>query len=862
MFLSLAAAFASFIIYFLTKAPTTSFWDCGEFIASAYIMGIPHPPGYPMYIILGRLFSLLPIASDIAVRINILSVIGAAASVYVSFWLIVFVANGSSKENPSGMLSRIGIGIGAFSGAIIMGFSYTFWSSAVEAEVYSLSMLIMLLMNLLAFVWVRDYEKPGNDRKLILISFLLWLSLGIHMTTFIIIIPVLGYLIYYDYVKNNLARWPVWLALGLAILYAIPLQTSLLGFVGIDISNYELESFIVIFLSMFLIIAVKSWFARARKSKSARAWITALLIMAFAIIGFSPQLYIPIRAAKKPMINENDPSNWSRFKGFLERKQYQQQSMIERMFKRRGSWKNQLVSDRRFGLLYYFERQFASPDTKVTFWETNVNNGSSGGLSLKLPMLYIIIIGLWGIYESIKRGPPEGIFMLSAFLLCTIGLAVYMNFSDGTFNPRIAPIPEVRIRDYFYTPGFMYYGIIIGIGITLALKWLSSLLETGNKNQWYYRAAFIISAFGAVALSANTVYANYAQNDRSDNYLPVDYAKNILSSCKENGILFTNGDNDTFPLWYIQEVEGFRKDVRVVNLSLLNASWYIHQLKDQMSVPISMNYDDIENIRPVRLARYNKILRVQDLMVQEIVSNIQKDGWKIPVYFAITVSGGNRMGLDDNLVMEGMAFRITPTTGKDRVDTEIGMRIFGNPDNFRGMGDPKKNINENDLKLVSNYMVSMFKVAEALAREDKLDSAVEMAKTAINMQGDNPIWQSKVYLAKIYAQAGLLDSVAQLVLGDENGEKIYLAAGQDRIEAQDYETAINILQRSVSVYKSSFASLNNLAILYRKEGKEHMLDSLVNNFAEYNADNPQLMASLDQLKKKLENILPEPGTIN
>jgi len=562
------------------------------------------------------------------------------------------------------------------------------------------------------------------------------------------------------------------------------------------------------------------------------------------------------------MINENNPSNWSRFKGFLERKQYQQQSMVERMFKRRGSWENQLVSNRRFGLLYYFERQFASPDSKFTFGETNGNNGSSGGLSVKLSMLYILIIGLWGIYESIKRGPPEGIFLLSAFLLCTIGLAVYMNFSDGMFNSRIAPIPEVRNRDYFYTPGFMYYGIIIGIGITLALKWLSDLVSAGNKNQLYYRVAFIISAFGAAALSANTVYANYSQNDRSGNYLPADYAKNILSSCKENGILFTNGDNDTFPLWYIQEVEGFRKDVRVVNLSLLNAPWYIHQLKDQMSVPISMNYDDIENIRPVRLARYNKILRVQDLMVQEIVSNIQKDGWRIPVYFAITVSGGNRMGLDDNLIMEGMAFRITPKTGKDRVDTDIGIRIFGNPDNFRGMGVSKTNINENDLKLVSNYMVSMFKVAEALTMEDKFESAVKMAKTAINLQGDNPIWQSKVYLAKIYAQAGLVDSIADLVMGDKNGEKIYLAAGQDRITAQDYETAIDILQRSTSIYISSFASLNNLAILYRRKGREDMLDSLVDNFARNNADNPQLLSSLEQLKKKLESISPEAGNIN
>ena len=202
--MSLLAAVVSFVIYFITKAPTTSFWDCGEFIASSYILGIPHPPGYPMFILIGRFFTLLPLASDIAVRVNMISVLGSTASVFAAFWLIVIIVNFHKKDRPAG-LSRIGIGIGAFCGAIIMGFSYTFWSSAVEAEVYALSMLLMLLINLFAIFWIRDIDKPGNDRYLIIISFLLWLSLGIHMTTFIILIPVLGYLVYYDYIKTGLS---------------------------------------------------------------------------------------------------------------------------------------------------------------------------------------------------------------------------------------------------------------------------------------------------------------------------------------------------------------------------------------------------------------------------------------------------------------------------------------------------------------------------------------------------------------------------------------------------------------------------------------------------------------------------------
>lgn len=849
--MSLLAAVVSFVIYFITKAPTTSFWDCGEFIASSYILGIPHPPGYPMFILIGRFFTLLPLASDIAVRVNMISVLGATASVFAAFWLIVVIVNSHRIDRPTG-LSRIGIGIGAFCGAIIMGFSYTFWSSAVEAEVYALSMLLMLLINLFAIFWVRNFDKPGNDRYLIIISFLLWLSLGIHMTTFIILIPVLGYLVYYDYIKNGLSRWPVWGAMTLFILYAVPVQILIARMFGIDISNYELESFIAIFIAATVFIAVKSWFAWSKKSKNPGIWITALYIMISAMIGFSSQLYIPIRAAEHPAINENNPSNWTRFKGFLERKQYQQESMLQRMFKRRASWENQLLNHPRFGLLYYFEKQYASPDSKITLIKGK-DSEERGGLDIKLPMLYIIIIGFWGLYESIKRSPPEGILLFFTFILCTVGLAVYMNFSDGSFNTRIAPIPEVRDRDYFYTPGFMYFGIIIGLGIAYMLRLLGKIADRGRSEKGYIGWVFVISLVGALALAGNTVYANYAHNDRSGNYLPLDYARNILSSCGQNAVIFTNGDNDTFPLWFAQEVDKYRTDIRVVNLSLLNATWYIHQLKDQMNVPITLSDSEIDRLRPVRLAEYNTYLRIQDIMIQHIVTNIQKEGWKIPVYFAITVPDDNLMGLNDNLIMEGMAYRIVETKGQDRVDTEVGWRVFTNVDNFRGLEDISVEKDDNDRKLISNYMISMFKVAEAFVEKGSVDSAVQMARTAIEIQGDNPIWQSKAYLAKIYARAGYTDKIIELSTADEKGESIILAAAQDAIESKDYDTAITLLEASLKMYPSSFPSMNNLALLYHRIGEESKVDSILNLFRENNSGNERLLASTDRLVQLLKN---------
>jgi len=853
--MSLLAATVSFIIYYITKAPTTSFWDCGEFIASSYIMGVPHPPGYPMFMIIGRFFTLLPLSSEIAVRVNMISVIGATAAVFAAFWLIVYVAD-DKKSNLEDGLSRIGVAIGAFCGAIIMGFSYTFWASAVEAEVYALSMLIMLLINLFSIIWVRNIDKPGNDRNLIVISFLLWLSLGIHMTTFIILIPILGYLAYFDYIKGGFSRWPVWAAMALFILYAIPVQILALGIIGIDISKYELESFIVIFAAALTAVILKTWFARAKKAGAAGIWITTLYIMISAIVGLSSQLYIPIRAAQDPAINENDPSNWIRFKGFLERKQYQRESMVERMFKRRASWENQILSHPRFGLMYYFERQYSSPDTKISLIKSDAERGS-GGLDIKLSMLYIIVIGLWGLYETIKRSPPEGILLLSIFLLCTIGLVVYMNFSDGTYNPGIAPIAEVRDRDYFYTPGFMYFGIIIGMGITFVLSRLGKIADSGRPNAGLYKTVFVISVAGAIALSANTVYANYRHNDRSGNYLPADYAKNILSSCGRDGIIFTNGDNDTFPLWYIQEVENFRKDVRVVNLSLLNAAWYIRQLKNRMNVPVTLSDKEIDELRPVRVSNYNRILRIQDIMIQHIVTNIQKSGWEIPVYFAITVPDKNRMGLDDNLVMEGMAYRIVEDRGKDRVNTGVGWRIFGNPDNFRGVADPCVEKDENDMKLLSNYMVSMFRISNAFLEESKIDSAVMMAKKALDIQGKNPSWQSKAFLAKIYAKTGETKNIIELAAGDDNGENIILAAAQDAIEAKDYGAAVVLLEESLRLFPYSFPSVNNLVLLYRKSGEESKIDSVLNLFIENNRSDERLTASANRLIDRLKYIPSE-----
>lgn len=853
--LSLATFAVSFVLYLITRAPTLSFWDCGEFIASSYILGIPHPPGYPLFVLIGRIFTMLPIASSIAVRVNLISVLGGAASAFMAYWLILRIILGRGYM-PS-PLAKTGIGVGALCGSLVMAFSQTFWSNAVEAEVYTLSMFLMLVINYLALIWAQSEPENKNDGLLILIAYLSWLSLGIHMTTFIIVLPALLYLAYTDFMETGLRRWPVWGAMAIFMLYPVPIQIEIARLFGVDISPYEMESFMLIFAVAFAAIIGLTIYSRIKQSESFRAWWLATMVMTFAIIGYSTQVYIPIRASERPAINENNPSNWGRFKAFLERKQYGQESMITRMLTRRGTWKNQLISSPRFGFLGIFNAQYASPEAKLTIYEARKpeNGRSAADFSVSLSMLYILIIGLYGIYELIRRSPPDGIFIVLTMLLCTVGLVIYMNFSDGSIN--IAPVPEVRNRDYFYTPGFMYYGILIGAGLAFILGRIGGRVESATlKRPMFF--LFIAACLAAGGLATQTIAANFTHNNRSNNYLPLDYARNILDSCRGDGIIFTNGDNDTFPLWYAQEVEKFRTDVRVVNLSLLNTPWYIHQLKDLMGVPIKMSDGEIDSLRAFRISGSDMIYRVQDQMIQHIITNVISDGWNVPIYFAITVPGENRPGLEDHLIMEGLAYRLVASAEEDSVDTGVGVRIFTNPANFRGIADPSVHKDDNDRRLVMNYVVAMLQLADEFRARGEIDSAIVLARRAIELQPQDAPWQVSAYLASIYAGQGNLGEIKRLADASSQGENVYLAVSQEMIGKQQLDKAEEILKMAFSEYPFSLPILNNLGALYFQRGDSAAFDSLMDNFRNANIDDPRLIAIVDQMIRRLKQLPPSP----
>ena len=841
---SIIAAGISLAVYYITKAPTVSFWDCGEFIASSYILGIPHPPGNPMFVILGRFFSMLPLAGEIAVRINLVSVISSAASVLMGYWIILRIATGNGKNQIEKPLDLI-YALGALAGSLILGFSNTFWSNAVETEVYGLSIFIMLLVTYLALLWAERINQKDNDRLLVVISYLIWFSLGIHLTTFILIIPIIIYMGIIDYRNAGLVRWPVWLMMALFLLYAIPIQTQILGFFGVNIGAAELESTFLIMFLTFLAFLISWILIRKGNGPSKRSFGLASLIFLFAILGYSNQLYIPIRAAQKPIINENDPSDWRRFKAFLERKQYGQESMITRMLKRRGSWENQIIYHPRFGLIRKLSEQYSSPDAYLTLYDSKtLKSGEQIRVKLSLAIVYLIVFGLFGALEAARRSPPEGIFIILTMVLCTFGLAIYLNFSDGTYNTAFAPQAEVRNRDYFYTPGFVYFALIIGIGLVHALDY------------FFNRSKRIIGKIGlctailmAIFLPLHTALANFDNNDRRGNYIAYDYAYNMLQTCRPNSILFTNGDNDTFPLWFIQEVEKVRKDVKVVNLSLLNTSWYIFQMRDQAGIPITLDDSSINSIRPFRFQGQEMVWRVQDQMVKHIIENAQASGWQTQVYFAITVPQEGRLGLEDHLNLSGMAYRVDDSGSKGKINTGECFDFFVNRAKFRGIGDGSVSKDDNDERIINNYLAAMYNIIDELTGRGRADSAVIVLEKVEKLMGDNKSWQNAAYLSMMYAENSNLYKIRNLTMNmdKEAGEKMYISTAENLSRRNNSNLARQLCLQGLEIYPHSIPLLENFVMNSRKNGDTLSVRLSIERFKKENSPKMDLVEAADAI---------------
>jgi tetratricopeptide (TPR) repeat protein len=563
-----ALVFASVLTgYLVTISPTVSFWDAGEFIATSYSLGVPHPPGTPFYVIVGRVFSMLPF-QERALSVNLMSAFsGALAALFL--YLITVRILVLWRGVPRSAREKLTIYTAGASAALAGSFSGSYWINSIEAEVYSPSAFIMAFTVWLMLRWGERHKDAGSRNSLVLICYLLGLSVGLHLGT-VLVLPAF-------------------------VLFALMVDWRLFTDV----------KFIV-------------------------------LVVFVGLVGLSNHLYLPIRSYLNPAIDEANPERWQAFKDCLLRKQYKPMTP----FVRQAPWSFQ------FGMFWrYFREQWTGPGGSWT--------------------ILLMLAGAVGAFVHFFKEKRTFVLLGTLFLITSLGLVIYMNFTDH----------EVRERDYFFSHGFFFFCIWIGV----AFAYVTDLVAKSKKPDWLtYGVPVALLAF-----TLSCYYVNFESHDRSGDYNAHDYAFNMLATVEEDGFIFTNGDNDTFPLWFIQEVKGFRKDVRVLNLSLLNTPWYIWQLKHlEPKVPIRFTDAEIERLRPYR-DRDGKIVMVKDIASHEIVNATDKTR---PVYFAVTVA--DYMGYEKRLKLEGLAFKLLPEEGRRLVDVDRTLYNLYHVYKYRGLLKP------------------------------------------------------------------------------------------------------------------------------------------------------------------------------
>jgi hypothetical protein len=682
---ALLVTLATAIIYFLTACRGAPFWDCGEFIACSYILGIPHPPGAALFVMTGRVVSLLPFA-DTAFLLNLYSSVTSSLAVgfcALSIARVIRRIRGREQE----LIDAVVLYAGVVLGSLAMGFGSTYWFNAVEAEVYGLTLLLISLLIWLSLVWIEHARTPQGNRILVLQTFLLYLGATNHMQAFLPIVPIFFLLFLVD---RNRLKSPLYWALFIILTFVVYSIDLFLWVTPIACALFFLGSYL------------------ARRPERRKSYLFAGSMLFAAILGYSLYAYVPIRAAEKPAINENDPDDWDSFRMFLERKQYSDKSMFQLMFTRKGSWANQFGDFHRIGFWYHLRRQWFPERMAVA--------------ALIIPALTLLaLFAIW------KRDRKVGLYFLSTLLLFTVAMTLYLNFSDGTRGVKL----EVRDRDYFYTPGFVVISYLLGIGLSAFL----GLVLTRRFARRDLREA-IVSGLSVLflAIPISAVRTHYFTHDRSRFWVAEDLAYNMLVGLGERGILFTGGDNDTFPLWYMQEVRHFRKDVRIVNLSLLNTPWYVKQLKyEDPKIDIALSDAEIEGLRGYYRPD-GTIVTIKDIVMPIIIRENATDR---PVYYAITVPTSDQEGVKDHLIQEGLVKRIDMTVSQESVNIKEMERNFGEAYRFRGLDDPTVYKDGDTVRLLTNYNACLYNLAGLFQRAGETEKAKKYTEMIRSFPHDN-----------------------------------------------------------------------------------------------------------------------------
>ncbi len=726
-----AVLVVSLILYFSTIAPTTSFWDCGEFIACSYSLGVPHPPGAPFFLLIGRLFSMVMPLPDIGLRVNALSALVSALTVLLTYLMIVRLLRRWRGPEKTVYDKTVLYGSGVV-GALGFAASHSFWFNAVEAEVYAISMFFTALVFWLAIRWMDKPDEDDATRYLLLISYFVGLAIGVHLLNVLALCPII-LLIYFQKYRFT------WKGFALAMLISFAaIGVVYPGIVGGVPALLE-AGVIWKVLVLAALIGVTFLAIRARRYVLSVVMTSVLLVL----IGYSTYAVIYIRSNLDPEINENQPDTVQRLISYLNREQYGAVGPVE-LQNAGPSYRSRLEQQGAIFMPLAGDTilRFHILERSAPLWSYQINQMYIRYLSWQYfvgergqPFIVPFLLGLMGMVWHFWRDPKRSFSVMMLFVMTGIAIVFYLNQDN----------PQPRERDYAYVGSFFAFALWIGLGVAALVEFIEDMVKNPSPG------AKRIVAFGVVglmllAVPVNMIAQNYDSHSRAGNYVAWDYSRNMLESCEPNGIIFTNGDNDTFPLWYLQVVEGLRRDVRVVNLSLLNTDWYIKQLRDkEPQVAIAFSDRDIDQRLTGRsdealLLRYwppgdrsweirgregrtmnwdvpatmyvptgmpgeepgvPNFLRVQDIMVLHI---IEQNKWRKPIYFAVTVSQSNLIGLNDYLAMEGLVFRLHDRKVREIDVPRLRENLFETyTDHYRNLDNPDVHYFPNVIKLLQNY---------------------------------------------------------------------------------------------------------------------------------------------------------------
>jgi hypothetical protein len=683
-----AALLAALLVlagYVLSLAPSVTFWDAGELIASMKILGIPHPPGTPLFVLLGHVWGHAIPFGEFAWRTNLMSAVFSAGA--AGFWFLTVHHVLDRVITGATATARRLRYLGAGAASLLAGFGFTNWQNSNETEVYGVASFIIAVVSWLALRWRGSREDARAPRSLLLIVYLLGVSIANHLLALLAGPAIIGFLaieLRSTPALDPAARRREWSQLAvIAGLWLLLLGIGL-GSTGIAAAG------VVVFLGC------------AAFAISAGTFSFAALALLVALVGVTPYLFLYLRSPQAPFINEAAPGTWDALLAVIRRDQYPPRSPFDDPTFASGPenpGRNlTIIGLQLLNYLQYFDWQWArSLAAKI------------GSLELRIiPTLFFFWLGLRGLLVH-RRADRSSWWLLSVLWGATgLGLMAYMNFKPG-FSLGYDKYPqgeqhEVRERDYFFVVSFIVWGCWVAIALAdLARHWASRLAE---------RARPASLAVFAVALIP--LVGNYSKADRArvpDARLAGDFAYDLLNSVPPYGVLFTFGDNDTFPLWWAQEVAGIRRDVRVVCLALARTDWYIKQLRDNpdrdfdpaTAVPLwqgttvtkpdwplhTMTDEQISQAVPQILPQAvplvfgpyrteldsNSVVYTEDIVSIRI---LQHNFGRRSLVWGFT-SGGKYYGLDPLMVQRGIGIHLEPQV-PDTTNPDLDFRrLLGSP---------------------------------------------------------------------------------------------------------------------------------------------------------------------------------------